>query len=194
MTYTTGIPAANNNPSDDQSPMQANTNAIATWTAVDHVGITTPSNTGEHLQVNFPAEVTQGSQTDPASVLYTASGATSSHANLFYKNVDGTFPISCIRAFGFVSSAGALQANAYNITSASGSAGSYTVVLTANAVASADTKAVTVQVSALDNGPVFANYFTTYASGILTVNVGTWDASNSGARKAQPFSITVIQM
>ena len=38
FTYNTGIPAANNNPSDDQPLMQTNTDSINSWTLIDHRG------------------------------------------------------------------------------------------------------------------------------------------------------------
>ena len=38
LDYNTGIPAANDNPSDDQPDMLTNTNSINSWVAIDHHG------------------------------------------------------------------------------------------------------------------------------------------------------------
>lgn len=38
LTYTTGIPATNNDPSVDQPNMQTNTNSVDSWVEIDHHG------------------------------------------------------------------------------------------------------------------------------------------------------------
>ena len=190
-SYNPSIPAANNNPSADQSPMQQNFSAIYTWTGVDHYALNNADYYGWHQQVTFPVEVAQDSQIDPSSVLYTAAGATSTHANLFYKNVDGTFPISGVRAFGCISSAGAVVGNASNLTSAQVSTGVYTVTLSANAVATAN---AIVLVSVADAGNTCATYGTSYTSGVLTITVYIWVTNASGSHANRAFSIAVLQM
>lgn len=52
FTYTSGIPATNNDPSVDQPNMAINTNSIASLIAVDHVPFNTPGG-GRHDQVTF---------------------------------------------------------------------------------------------------------------------------------------------
>ena len=48
LNYTTGIPNAPNNPSNDQPIMQTNANSISTWVEQDHIGFNT-NNGGYHL-------------------------------------------------------------------------------------------------------------------------------------------------
>lgn len=55
--YNLGIPAANNNPSNDQPLMLTNTNAINTWTGVDHLDFgSNPA--GTHSKVSFGEDAT----------------------------------------------------------------------------------------------------------------------------------------
>ena len=137
ITYTVNIPFASNNPSTDQPNMEQNTNAINSWVQIDHVGFNA-SNGGEHKQVTFPAETTQGTPSGTSSTLYTAAGvADNTHPTLQYVNANLTFPVSLVRAYGcFVGSTGAIDAS-QSIGVASivrNSAGSYTVTLNANVV------------------------------------------------------------
>lgn len=138
ITYNNGIPAANNNPSVDQPDMQTNTDAIDTLIAVDHVSFNN-NDGGLHHQVNFNNKNAQGSQTDPQSVLYTASGTASSVSQLVYKNQNAVLPISTLRAFAYVT-VGTTPgfsisiANGFNVSTVTRiSTGSYNIVLTANA-------------------------------------------------------------
>ncbi len=52
FTYTTGIPAAGNNPSVDQPKMQTNTNSINSLIAVDHFTFSS-GNAGAHNRVQL---------------------------------------------------------------------------------------------------------------------------------------------
>lgn len=52
FTYTTGIPAAGNNPSSDQPNMQTNTNSIASIWGVDHYTFGSGLD-GKHKQITF---------------------------------------------------------------------------------------------------------------------------------------------
>lgn len=99
ITYNLDIPDAPNNPSNDQPKMKVNTNAIDSWTAVDHVRFSADP-AGTHKQVTYSSKNPAGAQVDPQSTLYTNNGtAFAAIANLFYRNASGTFPISIIRAF-----------------------------------------------------------------------------------------------
>jgi len=52
ISYNLDIPDGPNNPSNDQPKMKVNTNAIDSWTAVDHVRFSA-SPAGTHKQVTF---------------------------------------------------------------------------------------------------------------------------------------------
>ncbi len=52
LNYNSDIPAANNNPSDDQSLMLTNTNSIRTWVTIDHFGFG-ESDGGLHKQTRI---------------------------------------------------------------------------------------------------------------------------------------------
>ncbi len=139
ITYTRDIPDAPNNPSVDQGPMKTNTNSIDTIIAVDHYTFAdTPS--GTHKQVTLSGKNAAGAQTDPASAVYTASGTASSVAQLTYRNQNGIFPLSCVRAWGYVQGGvgpvviGSQSVNVSTVTRSS--TGKYVITLTANAVSS----------------------------------------------------------
>jgi hypothetical protein len=136
FTYTTGIPATNNNPSNDQPNMQTNNDNNALIWDVDHVGFNA-ANGGTHDQVTFSSKNTPGAQTDPVSTLYTGSGTASSVAEVSYRNQNGTFLMSGIKAFALCSSSGITNSQSSNVTSVvRNSDGNYTITLTAGAVAS----------------------------------------------------------
>src|SRR6185312_13346579 len=59
FTYTTGIPATNNNPSTDQPNMLINTNSIDSLIQVDHVGFNT-NGSGIHKQVRLGNQAAPG--------------------------------------------------------------------------------------------------------------------------------------
>lgn len=72
ISYTTGIPAANNDPSVDQPNMQTNNDNIAAIIEVDHYGFNAASNTpgGQHQFVTFPATQAYPSLTPNTSQFY----------------------------------------------------------------------------------------------------------------------------
>lgn len=119
--------------------MQTNTNAINSWVQIDHVGFNA-SNGGEHKQVTFPAETTQGTPAGTSSVLYTAAGiADNAHPVLQYVNANLTFPVSLIRAYAAFDGATGAILSSQSIGVASivrNSPGVYTVTLNTNVMAS----------------------------------------------------------
>jgi hypothetical protein len=142
--YDNSVPAANDDPSDDQPVMLSNVEQSELIWDVDHVGFNA-DNGGTHLQTTFSSKNTPGAQTDPQSVLYTASGTASSVADLFYKNQNATFRPNAIKAAGRIqcrANAGAatVVANAsFNVVSAvqgatSASQTGISITLTTNAV------------------------------------------------------------
>jgi hypothetical protein len=84
--YDNSVPAANDDPSDDQPVMLSNVEQSELIWDVDHVGFNA-DNGGTHLQTTFSSKNTPGVQTDPQSVLYTASGTASSVADLFFVKI-----------------------------------------------------------------------------------------------------------
>jgi len=90
----TGVPAANNNPSVDQQPMQDNFVSINSWGAIDHVGYGVSTNAGKHLQVSIPTPLSgdPGGVTGTQSILYTKD--VSSVAQLFLQNASTVFQIT----------------------------------------------------------------------------------------------------
>lgn len=101
FNYFTNIPAANNNPSDDQPDMATNTNSINSIIDVDHYTFSSDSSRdGWHKQVTIPLTTTQAAQTDPASVIHTATGTVTTKSECYFKNQNASFLMSGVRAFG----------------------------------------------------------------------------------------------
>lgn len=139
-TYTNDIPVPTNPPASDVLNMQNNTKAVFEWVQVDHVGFNSDPNTGVHNQVNFASN-----QASPALIgtsvgeIWTKAGTAASTAQLFFKNTAASFQISVIRAWGNLSGSGmALPAQSYNVATIAhvNGSGTYTITLTAGAVAS----------------------------------------------------------
>lgn len=82
FTYTTGIPNPPNDPSQDVSGMQTNTNSISSWVDVDHVGFNN-SLGGKHLQVTIPAPQVAPTVTGAVGVVSTQALA---NTELFFTN------------------------------------------------------------------------------------------------------------
>ena len=139
FTFNTGIPAAANDPSVDQPDMLTNNVSTDAILAVDHVTFNTASG-GTHKQITLSSKNVPGVQTDPASTLYSNSGTASSVAQLFFRSQNGTFQVSPIKAWAFCSGAGTITASqSSNVSTVTRtSAGNYDIVLTANAVNSAN--------------------------------------------------------
>jgi hypothetical protein len=140
VSYNLNIPDGPNNPSNDQPKMKTNTNAIQTLISVDHVGFNTdgtPPNGvgGHHLQVSFDGKNAALAQTDPQSVLYTASGVASTVADMRFRNQNKIFPVNLIRAYGIVDgvAGGIVASQSINVASAiRNAAGSYTITMDAS--------------------------------------------------------------
>lgn len=86
MTYTQNIPDAPNNPSQDQPLMKANTNAIFTYVATDHIPFNVP-NAGNHDIIKQPPQAG-----DPAAVAgkgQTYTKVVTGDEQLFYRSGAG---------------------------------------------------------------------------------------------------------
>lgn len=136
--FNNTIPAAANDPSVDQSDMLANNVATDGILAVDHIGFNA-ANGGTHLQVHLPIytnpAVINGSATEGSVVFGAAGVADIAHAQLKFKQPNGTFPLSTVRAYGFINgTTGAINASqSFNVSSVvKNSTGFFTVTLVAN--------------------------------------------------------------
>lgn len=140
FTFNTGIPAANNNPSVDQPDMLNNNISTSGILAVDHVTFNA-INGGTHKQVTYIDKFPPVAQVDPVSVSYTNVGiADPTHPQHFWRNSQGIFPLSAIRAFGSfattISPVVPTFLNQFNVNTGSVThpAGSYVIPLVTNAV------------------------------------------------------------
>ena len=130
MSWTSGIPAAQNNPTNDQPLMLNNFRAINTWSLVDHVGVAQGGSTfGMHTQLHLPVfssstTVTSGSG-NQGSVLFTSAGvADATNPQISFKNTNGTFPLGAIKAYGVFDTNGAtVSSQALNLSSSGWGAG-----------------------------------------------------------------------
>ncbi len=160
FSFDSTIPAANNNPSDDQPIMLANNVSDEGIWDVDHVGYDVP-NGGQHKLVRFNVKALPAAPTDPQSALYTNNGTASTNAQLFFRNQDAILPISLIRAWAFCSAAGTITASQSNnvFSVVRNSAGNFTVTLTAGATSSVN-YGVLVSCGLINLGiiPLTANY------------------------------------
>lgn len=135
FTFSTAVPAPNNDPSVDQPDMLINNQSTDGILAVDHISFNT-ANGGQHKQVTFNNKNVPVAQTDPQSVLYTNSGTASPVSQMFYRNQNGIFQVSPIKAWAYVNSAGGIiGSQSLNIAGiAPAGTGRFNVTLTANAV------------------------------------------------------------
>ena len=172
------IPAANNDPADDQPLIQQNFANINGYLQVDH---TNPAaiGAGQHEQVTFNDKNIPGVQTDPTSTLYTDSGSASSISQLLYKNQNITLPVSALRAFGVFASTAVIgpltMLNEYNVSSAAttnNSPRTFQINLTTNAVSS--NNAVVLINASYSLTPPNINY--SLAGGVLTLTVTSGNA------------------
>jgi hypothetical protein len=92
FTYTTGIPDPPHDPSVDVPNMQTNTNSIASWVGVDHVGFNAGAG-GTHQQVNFVSNATPS--LNGVSQLYVndETGLFGTMSSLFFQNASKNLPL-----------------------------------------------------------------------------------------------------
>lgn len=193
MTYpiNVNIPAAANDPADDQPEMQTNFSNINSYVQVDH---TNPAATGagQHKQVTFNANNVPSAPINPVSVLYTNAGTASANSQLFWKNADSAFHISPIRAWGVVDAAGNIIASqSVNVASVvQNGTGKYTITLTAGAVSSTN-------FGVLVSGTI-SNSFSGALTGYSIVGANTFQVNmvgvNSGSGINRSFTFMVLQI
>lgn len=131
MAYTPDIPAAGNDPSQDQPLMQANFQALNTYTSVNHVALDDVDQ-GKHKFLQMPEQTSDPATTANEGAVYTKEN--SGTAELFYRaessgNIYQLSPIKAWCAFNGVGAPVILAGN--NIASvARTAAGQYTVTFT----------------------------------------------------------------
>jgi hypothetical protein len=174
FTFTPTIPAANNDPADDQGLMLQNNASTSGLIAVDHVGFNT-ANGGQHLQVTFPGNNVPGAQTGLASTVYTSPGvAKNTTSQLFFRNGDVPYQLSSTRAWALCNASGIVSSQSYNVSNVTRvAAGQYTVTLTANAV---NTSNFTVLVS----GEMQNTFSSGTIAGYVITGVGTFQLNFRG--------------
>lgn len=138
MTFPidTNIPAANNDPADDQPLMQQNFSNISQYLTVDHVAPGS-SGAGQHEQVTYNSQNTPSSPTDPVAITYTGLGTASVVSQLFYRNQNATYHLSAIKSWGSFDPNSVSLAQTYNVASiVRNSAGNYTVTMNSGTTSS----------------------------------------------------------
>lgn len=197
FTFNTGVPATANNPSVDQPDMLTNNVSADGILAVDHISFNTAGG-GQHKQVTFNNKNAPVAQTDPQSVLYTGSGTASSMSQLLYRNQNGIFEISAIRAWGLATPAGISASQSVNIASVARTggfpAGNFTVTMTANAVSSSS---YAVLVSAWDsaaNGALLISWAILSATQFIVKFRGLQSLPAQDFTDPLAFSFQVLQI
>jgi len=188
MTFTFNIPAANNNPSNDQPLMEGNFTAISNLINVDHIGFNTATS-GLHQQIhlpNFTAPTVINGTLTQGSLIYPAAGvADVTRAQLYYKNdYNVAFPLSAIKAFGRFDNVGT-AVNAINL-SAVGGAGVFTLTMPVNTVSSIN-YSVVVSVYSSNAGMGVAN-------NLLATTFDVKLFNSSGAAANIGFSVIVLEV
>ncbi len=198
--FDDSIPAANNNPSADQSKMLINNDSTKKILAVDHITFQA-QNGGTHQQVTYIDKFPAGPQVDPVSVAYTKSGTANTAPQNFFRNSQGDFQLSAIRAWalcycgigGVVTIPNSQSVNVASVTRAS--VGVYNVTLTANAVNTIDFAILLSAsgITAFTTDPVIYTYTVT-GIGTFTIKVYIANVIPYTPIDADSFSFSVIQV
>ena len=176
LNYFSNIPNAPDNPSQVSPNMKTNTNSGYTIWTYDHITYGSPTN-GQHKWVTFPGQNVPLAPSNPISILYTNGGigiTASTHAELFYRNVDAIFPVNLIKAFANFNANGAngnlIQNLNFNnaFTYSSSFGGTYTLTLNPNIIYST-IPGILIKANATGVNPSYS-----YAGGIINIsNAGT---------------------
>jgi len=164
VAYNLNIPDGPNNPSADQPKMKTNTNAVHEILEVDHVTFNTP-NGGTHKKITYIDKHTAASVSDPSALSYTNDGvANPTHPQQYYKNSQGVFPISAVRAFGtFTAGINPTMIQYYNVDAAVVGAGTivtpWVITLSSSTVVNSEDVVIlaTVSDSSRSTGYTFTN-------------------------------------
>jgi hypothetical protein len=131
--YTVGVPNPPNDPSEDVSAMQTNTNSINSWADIDHIGFNNALG-GQHLKVTLPANATVVTPSGLGSVISSTPGlANAAASELIYTLPSIVYPLSAIKAFGTFPGNGSgtvVPSNSYNVASINTVAANWTSTIT----------------------------------------------------------------
>lgn len=138
FTFSNDIPAANNNPSDDQPDMLQNNISTNNILNVDHVSFNNNAG-GKHKQITFNTQnPPAGAPTDPEAIAFTDRVAQnqSTKSQLYYRNEDIIYQLNPIRAMCTFTVTGAIAAfdSEWNMNTIAGNRSSITIDLDTNAV------------------------------------------------------------
>lgn len=197
IAYNNSLPNPPDAPRLDIGGMQANTAAIASIIAVDHVGFNSagsgPPNGGggHHLQVTFDSKNAPAGLTDPVSILFTANGVASAISQLTYNNALGSFPINTIRAWAYCSSTAVIASQQFNVQTVAGGPSVYNITLVSNAV-------TTINFAVLVT-PGQGAAGSTWAPSVVNTGTGTFTISfikvgGGSATGPSNFSFQVMQV
>lgn len=202
FTFDDGIPAANNNPSNDQPKMLQNNISTKALIAVDHVTFDSTgsggagASGGQHLKVTYNDKFAPGAQTDPISISYTKNGTASPFADLYFKNQNATYLLNGLRAFCVftaTTTAGAQTIlNGINVTSVVKSIAPGVTIYTINLTTNATSGTNFIPIITFSNtfGTSLFGYSLTRAANTLTLTF-----SNSFlVNLPQDISVSILQV
>lgn len=204
FTFNTGIPAAGNNPSNDQPIMQANNVATDGILNVDHISFNA-NDGGTHKQVHLtaftnPTVINTGVTTE-GSVIYSAAGvADTARAACKFKN-DRNIPyvLNLIKAWAYVDGAtgNIISSQSMNVTSTTRtSAGNYSIVLDANTVTGTNFSVLVSSSQTPPPPPVNAqfvwNAYTITGAGTFTIKFD--NSASGGGKDVVSFGFIVLQI
>jgi len=192
FSFSTTIPAANNDPSDDQPIMLTNNGSIAGLIAVNHIGFNTTGG-GQHKFVEFNGNNAPSPPAGNASVLFTAAGtAKPASPQPFWQNADATFHLP-IKAWALVTEAGGIDNNqSSNVASINRpSTGRYDITLTTGATNSAS---FGVNITTSPNSGGFVTLGSYTLTGTNTFSVFISQPENTSNNRNAPFTFIVYQI
>ena len=189
--FDDGIPAANNNPSNDQPNLLINNQSTNGILNEDHISFE-QDNGGTHRKMTFYQNATPlvpAGSTE--SQIYPAQGVASTSSDTKFVNFSGTYLLNAIRAFGSFSTVAtngalALPTQILNVASitSSNNGQTYTIVLTTNAVGGTTNNDVVVLTNLSNNG----TQTWSFAANTLTLN------TNAGSTGGQKYSFAILQV
>jgi hypothetical protein len=183
ITFVPNIPQTDDNPSDSQPNLLINTNAEPSIWGVDHIPFNV-NYSGTHVQntyLGFSLSAFPSGASATASIAYPAAGITkNTTAQYYFKNMDATFPLSAIKAFGsFLTSNTPFPYNPTiltgfnikgNIVANVGPPITYAITLNDNVTPTGSNVCVLININ---NGTLTTpgNYFWSFSSNTLTISV-----------------------
>jgi len=190
FTFNSNIPAANDDPADDQPIMLQNNSSNAGIWNEDHIGFNA-TNGGCHKKITFDDNYVPTTPSGNISVLYTDNGvADNASPQVYWKNEDVTLPAMPVKAFGVytISGTSVTSVNNFNIdTLTRTSMGEYAVVLKSGSVSS-----TTFGILITTFGANRTSSYTVTGSGAFTLSFR--EAQQEIPRDPSGFTFAVLQV